>query len=747
RVPEVNALLNVVGVSSWAGPIILNTNLTVAGGNMTLSAAISGAGGLRFLFNDRAQLAGSEANTYTGDTWADGGLLELNKASGVTAFRGRLIVNAGSGAPDEVRWLQDFQCIGADVTLFPGALVNLNNRRDEFGPVTFNAGTIATGTGEIGIYGLVTVNPSIDSAFITGRLGLPGGIREYRVSDGSPFPDLRIDATIVGPGGLRKTGIGQMWLAAANTYGGLTIVAEGALSVLDPNGLGAPATGTTVNEGGTLEVNFIGSMPEPLAIRGAGLAGQGSLGVFGNVTLRTPFPSIYAAIDLTTHAAIGVAPDSQLTVDGTVSGIGNLTKAGPGTLWFGGNDHNTYSGETFINEGRFIMGKPSGATAVPGPLNIGSPAGLSALAGNVASYQVIGNIFVNRGGLLNLNGQAENVDHLWLSEGGDVQTTTGVLFLKSGGSIQVVPGAVGDPATISGNLDMDAGAHVINVGASTALSGPNLEITALISSSVGAITLQKNGPGTLRFAANNTYSGTTIVNEGVLRVDGWQQQGAVRVNAAGTLQGVGVVGNITFSGNGGVVAPGASPGVLGCNSFSFGSSGGGILEIELNGASPGSGHDQLTVGGIGQIDLSGITLRAKPGFIAATNQQFVIINNFGNPAVQGAFNGLPENASLTLGDQLFRISYIGGDGNDVMLTKIGDVFRPRLWIERIAPASVRLLWPTNDLVFTLQFTTNSSGTNFTGWSVVPEAPVLSGTNRVVTNSSSGAHKLYRLLKP
>jgi autotransporter-associated beta strand protein len=50
-------------------------------------------------------------------------------------------------------------------------------------------------------------------------------------------------------------------------------------------------------------------------------------------------------------------------------------------------------------------------------------------------------------------------------------------------------------------------------------------------STLGAVTLQKNGAGTLRLTANNTYNGTAVVNEGVLRVDGFQISD-VQVNTA-----------------------------------------------------------------------------------------------------------------------------------------------------------------------------------------------------------------------
>lgn len=231
RVPLLGAVINAAGsASSWAGPILLNTNLSVAGGDITFSGAITGSGGVRFLFSDRVRLTGAEANTYSGDTYCDVKLLELNKPSGTIAFGGRLIVNSGSGAPAEVRWLQDYQRVGAEVVLYSQALINLNNHRDDFGPVTFHGGRISTGdAGELGLYDLVTVNSSSTEAIIDGRIGLPSGNHEFRVSDGAPLADLMVNAVVVGLGGLRKTGPGQMWLNGSNSYGGVTFI-EGARS-------------------------------------------------------------------------------------------------------------------------------------------------------------------------------------------------------------------------------------------------------------------------------------------------------------------------------------------------------------------------------------------------------------------------------------------------------------------------------------------------------------------------------------
>ena len=479
-----------------------------------------------------------------------------------------------------------------------------------------------------------------------------------------------------------------------------------------------------------------------------------------NVVLNsTATPALFAwagdsvwngLITLMRDSTIGIGTGSSLASGNIITGTGHLTKVGGGLLVLQGTGHNNYSGETYINEGAVFLAKPVAVTAVPSSLNIGTSAGLSATVASYSSYQVIGNIFVNRNGRLNLGGHVENVDHLWLTEGGDVETGTGILFLKTGGSIQVVPGAVGDPSTITGNLDMDAGAHILNVGSgSSAPATANLDITAVMTSSLGAVSLQKNGPGWLRLAANNTYGGSLAINQGVLQVDGSQPSSAVRVAGGAQLMGRGRVGALDFfsGSSAGVVAPGASPGVLSCGVFNS-SGAGGALRVELNGTTPGtSGHDQLWVrGNFTSADLTGVRLEASLNFASAVDDQFMILRKDGALEIAGAFVGLSEGTHFYIGDEQFTITYLGGDGNDVVLTRIPTPPRPVLTIQQISPAFVRLLWPAETTFdgFTLQFTTNLGPA---GWTSVLPSAVITGPNKVVTNATGDARRFYRLVKP
>ena len=55
--------------------------------------------------------------------------------------------------------------------------------------------------------------------------------------------------------------------------------------------------------------------------------------------------------------------------------------------------------------------------------------------------------------------------------------------------------------------------------------------------------------------------------------------------------------------------------------------------------------------------------------IAGSSFNDTIYGNGGDDAINGTFDNLPEGATLDAGSGLtFRISYTGGDGNDVTLT-------------------------------------------------------------------------------
>jgi hypothetical protein len=162
--------------------------------------------------------------------------------------------------------------------------------------------------------------------------------------------------------------------------------------------------------------------------------------------------------------------------------------------------------------------------------------------------------------------------------------------------------------------------------------------------------------GTIRFLGVFTQTaGFTILNGGnVFSSSGLNIQG-------GTLKGSGTITGNVF--NGGTVAPGLSPGTL-TVAGNYAQTAAGTLAIEINGLTAGSQYDQLVVNGT--VALAG-GLSVASGFTPSQGDGFLVIVNDVADAVGGNFQSLPESAVVTGGAERYRISYLGGTGNDVLL--------------------------------------------------------------------------------
>jgi hypothetical protein len=77
----------------------------------------------------------------------------------------------------------------------------------------------------------------------------------------------------------------------------------------------------------------------------------------------------------------------------------------------------------------------------------------------------------------------------------------------------------------------------------------------------------------------------------------------------------------------------------------------------------GSGRLVVT----GTVALGGAVLDLTVAAPLARGQEFVLIENDAADAIGGTFAGLPEGAVVTAAGGFFKISYVGGDGNDVVL--------------------------------------------------------------------------------
>lgn len=253
----------------------------------------------------------------------------------------------------------------------------------------------------------------------------------------------------------------------------------------------------------------------------------------------------------------------------------------------------------------------------------------------------------------------------------------GAVFVRQGASLSVSNCTFTGGAATGGsgnNSGLGIGTAVFLAGSMQYTVANGQTETIVSGSTLGGGTdalitggFTKSGPGTLIMAANSNYTGPTAVNGGTLLVNGSLPTGsAVTVASTATLGGTGTIsGGVTVQ-SGGTLAPGASPGITNTGNVTLNS--GSTFAAEINGTTVGTQYDQLNV--TGTVSLGGAVLSLSGSLTPSVGNTFTIINNDSTDAVSGTFSGLAEGATVTFNGVPMAISYVGGTGNDVVLTAL-----------------------------------------------------------------------------
>lgn len=256
------------------------------------------------------------------------------------------------------------------------------------------------------------------------------------------------------------------------------------------------------------------------------------------------------------------------------------------------------------------------------------------------------------------------------------------------------------PASLGGNVEVRttvlSGDIVLNGDVEYKLESMNdVKITGKLSGP-GKFVAHRDNKGVVLVESSNNTSGTPNGRYGnvhgpkLMKLDGDEPNGYVLIKRGeavllnGNRREVDILEGGMLSGNatlnyilfvGGVVSPGNnSPGKITTDSLNFGYF--GVYKVKILNKDH---HDQI-VADLGVIiDGGSLDLTYLEGCVIKKGDTFTIIDNKSTSPVtgslagtEGTFKDLPEGAEITAGGVTFKISYVGGDGNDIVLTAQND---------------------------------------------------------------------------
>jgi len=635
------------------GAVVLSNNVALATPStirvdspwqLKMDGIISGTGPLTKIGAGTLTFAGTANNTFTGHTLVNAGTLQLDKSDFLQAVPGNLVIGGtglrGSTSATVRHFSQDQ--VWAHVTVNAGSLLDLNGYEEYLLTLTLNeGGDVQTGAGLLTVDpgNSISVNPGIGFAVstISGRLGLRTGNHNISVA---PFvlalgggPELDVPAQVVfynGIANLHKNGSGNVRLAGSNTFTGALYVDGGSVIAANNAALGATQGSTVVQTNGTLVLDDGITTGDFLILDSAAFPSlvslSGSNVVNAGINLLRP------------NNGIEVQPASgYLQVLGQVGSVGGLTKLGPGTLQFWGRVGNTYTGLTVISNGVIEADRSDpllriNRVSIPGNFTIGD----DSTAFPLATLRAL------RAGQV----------HMWSDA-----------IVHRSGLFDLLTGA-------SASLRRICGEGRVNLASLTSVTVSNDVPFTFPGSISGSGAFNKYGPEVMILEGDSPFFGPTTIYQGNYRMNGRATNSPVTVKRDGSLNGDGVVGDVTVETNGNVgpvsAVRGRYGGDLEMSSAYFYTN--AFLSLHLWGGTPIGINERLIVNG--PVNLNTTRLTGSTGFYYAPHEGEVItlIDKRAPGPVLGAFNGYPQGTLRTLGEIPVVINYTGGDGNDVTLT-------------------------------------------------------------------------------
>ena len=639
--------------SQFAMPISINTGANADFdiiGNCTISGALSGSGfdkagvgtliltgtntnsGVTQIQAGTLRLVGAGAVSSASEYFVSGvdGTLELDSGVSINTVRGYSDGFASQGAIVAKSGNNSIQTVAIYI-LMGGNLSGIKVVADagatlSIGTVTGSGALYVGGAGDVRItsntslyelhkigIGTLTIPPGAQVTWSGGAiieegtlsaqasslyslgLHLFSGTLEFNQITGQTY-----SGSLYGAGAVRKVGLGSLTLTGSNTFSGGLTVNEGTLRV--GNSVALTGSGTVSVQGGAvLDLNGFSASATSLA--GSGIVQLGA-------------------------ATLSLSPASSQIFPGSIAGAGNVNKTGSFNLTLTGA--NTFTGTLTSSGGILHVGVGGTSGSIASNLVLSS-ASTEVVFNRSDDVTYAGSI--SGSGIVNQRGAGKTTLSGSNTFTGGLNITSGVLAVASsaplgGGTILLSGGTLASTFTFSASRPINLATSPANFGTIDVLAATTLTWSGALG---GAGSLVKAGAGTLILSGFNTYSGSTTVSSGLLKL-----------GSAGAIP----------SGSQLVVLSGAS---VDYNGFvpalgGLTSSPSGVETLTV----PLSGNGTITMNGTGTLVLSS----------ANTNTGGVVINS--GTIRLGVDNALPSPTSVSLAAG----SILDLDGHDATFSGI-----------------------------------------------------------------------------
>jgi len=508
------------------------------------------------------------------------------------------------------------------------------------GILAFNSAVSGTGAQALGSGNIVNLGVAATSS----------GTLQYTGAAGTLSKNVYALGT--GLNTIKNSGTGLLTLAGSLVKNGTILALNGGTGGINVTGV---ISGTSANSdlyvtGGTTTLSNVNTYNGPTYVYGDavlinGIANSlptgttlilggadnttGTFDLGGNAQSVTGLASQGTGANVVTNN--GTA-DATLNVSGTGGNFGGTIKDGlhktaltlnGGNLILGGN--NSYTGDTTVSSGTLSVNGSLGSSAV----NVASAGTLSG-SGSVAGTTTVTGGTVNGDGLTLAAANFSGVSTVsGTTKASNVTVTSGTTFNQGSTSITNV-------------LGVNIGAILVNTG----------------SVSAASVTVAATG----HLTNHGTVTATNVDVGGLLSGNG-------TINAALTITSGGELnGRTTVNGS------------LAVNS-------GAKVSLQLESL---SNHDEIVVSN--GVSLSGnLTLTLSDAFLAETStgsssESIILVDNTSAVGISHAFDTISyittsgtyavTGDTFTVGSTQYRISYTGGDGNDLALTVVPE---PGTW--------------------------------------------------------------------